>query len=443
MTLRALALGALLALALAAPAQAGIVAPEDAAELAQTLAEAQEEQDICYGWAVGNNFDSSGDLGNSRTGPNQQFIEIPGTCPKGYVVLNGDIRYACESCESEDSASVSIDSNLPDPPTVKDLESLGLKAGDLTGDKDDTTLINMVNALPLLAAERGNAPYVAYEEAKAVPAQDHPTDKPGSDFLRDAWLKLVLFGGLVVTGPMFFLYKRGQTKSARAKGKTQANRASARDLRAHRVPPYEPSAVTADEPGSAATTSDATDAATTSDAALPTQPLPTPPTRRSRSPAKRPRHPPPRTKDSAMDYWEDLATELGAGLLYGLVGIALLALGYRMIDALTPGHLGRQLCEDRNRNAGVITSAAMLSVGIIVTSAIIASDGDLAKGLGQSAGFGLVGILLLGVAFVVVDLITPGKLGDIVMGEDGHEPMVFVTSAALLSIGGIVAAAIS
>ena len=55
-----------------------------------------------------------------------------------------------------------------------------------------------------------------------------------------------------------------------------------------------------------------------------------------------------------MDYWEDLATELGSGLLYGLVGIVLLALGYRMMDLLTPGHLGRQLCEDRNRNAGVI-----------------------------------------------------------------------------------------
>ena len=143
-----------------------------------------------------------------------------------------------------------------------------------------------------------------------------------------------------------------------------------------------------------------------------------------------------------MDYWSDLATELGSGLLYGLVGIVLLALGYRMMDALTPGHLGRQLCEDRNRNAGVIVSSAMLSIGIIVTSAIIASDGDLAKGLGQSAGFGLLGIGLLGVAFVVVDLLTPGKLGDILMGEE-HEPMVYVTGAALLSIGGIVAAAIS
>jgi uncharacterized membrane protein YjfL (UPF0719 family) len=144
-----------------------------------------------------------------------------------------------------------------------------------------------------------------------------------------------------------------------------------------------------------------------------------------------------------MDYLSDLATELGAGLLYGFVGIALLALGYRVIDWLTPGDLGRQLCEDRNRNLGVIVSAAMLAIGIIVTSAIIASDGDLAKGLGESAGFGLVGIALLAVAFAVVDLITPGKLGDIVTGEEGHEPMVFVTGAALLSIGGIVAAAIS
>jgi uncharacterized membrane protein YjfL (UPF0719 family) len=143
-----------------------------------------------------------------------------------------------------------------------------------------------------------------------------------------------------------------------------------------------------------------------------------------------------------MDYWQDLATQLADGLLYGVVGIALLALGYRMIDLLTPGHLGRQLCEDRNRNAGVITSAAMLAIGIIVTSAIISSDGDLAKGLGQSAGFGLVGIALLGVAFVVVDLLTPGKLGDILMGDE-HEPMVYVTGAALLSVGGIVAAAIS
>ena len=144
-----------------------------------------------------------------------------------------------------------------------------------------------------------------------------------------------------------------------------------------------------------------------------------------------------------MDYWDTLLDDVAAGLLYGVLGIVLLALGYFMIDLLTPGKLGRQLAEDRNRNAGIIVSSGLLSIGIIVTSAIIASEGSLAEGLGQAGGFGVVGILLLGAAFMVIDAITPGKLGESVMGEEGHEPMVFVTSAALLSVGGIVAAAIS
>ena len=143
-----------------------------------------------------------------------------------------------------------------------------------------------------------------------------------------------------------------------------------------------------------------------------------------------------------MDYWNTLFEELAAGLLYGLVGIVLLVIGFFVIDLLTPGKLGRLLCEDRNRNAGILVSSGLLAIGIIVTSAIIASEGDLAQGLGQSAGFGLVGIVLLGVAFVVVDVITPGRLGETVTGSS-HEPMVYVLAASLLSVGGIVAAAIS
>jgi hypothetical protein len=127
------------------------------------------------------------------------------------VVLEGSIDYACESCESEDSASVSIrSSGMASPPTVGDLEGLGLSAGALTGDDDDTTLVNMVSALPLLVADRGNAPYVPYEQATSVPASDHATGKPGSDVLRDNWLWLVLCFALIVLGPIFYLYKRSQ-----------------------------------------------------------------------------------------------------------------------------------------------------------------------------------------------------------------------------------------
>ena len=202
-----------LAVVLAAPAQAGIVSAEDAAELAQTLAEAQEEQDVCYGWNVTNNFSDSNDVGSSRGGPGVALVPAQSACPKGAVILQGDIDYACSSCDSEDSASVSIASSLRDPPTVSDLEALGLKAGALTGDDDDTTLINMVEALPLIVADRGNAPYVEYEQTKTVPAADHATGKPGSDVLRDTWIQLVLFGGLILAGPGFFLYKRAQRPS--------------------------------------------------------------------------------------------------------------------------------------------------------------------------------------------------------------------------------------
>ena len=144
-----------------------------------------------------------------------------------------------------------------------------------------------------------------------------------------------------------------------------------------------------------------------------------------------------------MDYFSDLAEEVVACLLYGLVGIALLALGFRVIDMLTPGHLGRQLADDRNRNAGVIVASGLLAIGIIVTSAIAAAEGSLLRGLGQAAAYGVIGIALLAIAYGVIDLMTPGRLGDSVMGEEGHEPLVYVTAAALLSVGAVVAAAIS
>jgi hypothetical protein len=202
---------AVLAAATAAPAHAGVLTLDDATDLAQSLAEAQEDQDVCYGWNVTNNFDGVPDVGSSNNGPGSPLIAIASSCPRGQVVLEGSIDYTCASCEGSDSASVSIrSSGLANPPTVDDLEHLGLKAGALTGDKDDTTLVNMVEALPLLVADRGNAPYVAYEQAKTVPPTDHATGKPGSDFLRDTWIWLVLCVGLIVLGPGFYFYKRAQ-----------------------------------------------------------------------------------------------------------------------------------------------------------------------------------------------------------------------------------------
>jgi hypothetical protein len=201
-------LALLLALALPGVAAAGILTPEDATDAANVLSEAQEEQDICYGWQISNDFGAGPDVGSSTGGPDA--IVIQSLCDR-YVVLTGNIHYSCGSCEDSDSAEVDIESNLPNPPTRQDLEDLGLDAGDLTGDNDDTTLVNMIEALPLLAAQSGAAPALPAETPTAVPSGDVATNKPGSDFIRESWLKLLFFVLLLAAGPLLILYKRAQT----------------------------------------------------------------------------------------------------------------------------------------------------------------------------------------------------------------------------------------
>ena len=139
-----------------------------------------------------------------------------------------------------------------------------------------------------------------------------------------------------------------------------------------------------------------------------------------------------------MNYLTDLAT----GLLYGAEGLALMILGFAVIDLLTPGKLGRLLVEERNHAAGVITAAGILAIGAIVTAAIAAAEGNLGEGLSQTAGYGIVGIVLMGIAFKVIDVLTPGHLGHLV-AEGGRQPVTYLIGAALLSIGAILAAAIS
>jgi uncharacterized membrane protein YjfL (UPF0719 family) len=144
-----------------------------------------------------------------------------------------------------------------------------------------------------------------------------------------------------------------------------------------------------------------------------------------------------------MDFISDLGFDLLAGLLYGFVGIALMCAGFFVIDMLTPGKLGDLIVAHRRRDVGIVVASAMLAVGAIVTSAILASDDDLGQGLAESAGFGLIGIALLGVAFTAVDRITPGRLGDILADEHEDPAVAYVTAASLLGIGAIIAAAIS
>ena len=143
-----------------------------------------------------------------------------------------------------------------------------------------------------------------------------------------------------------------------------------------------------------------------------------------------------------MDFLNDLAFDLLAGLAYGALGLVLLALGYVAIDLLTPGRLTDLIYRERNWNAAAVVASGLVAIATINVTAIITSHDDLDKGLVYAGTFGLVGIVLLAISVVVVDKFTPGELGEIVCSPERH-PAVVVTVANHVAVGAIVAAAIS
>ncbi len=143
-----------------------------------------------------------------------------------------------------------------------------------------------------------------------------------------------------------------------------------------------------------------------------------------------------------MDFLNDLAFDLLSGLAYGALGLVLLALGYGAIDLLTPGRLSDVIYRERNWNAAAVVASGLVAIATINVTAIITSHDDLDKGLAYSGAFGLLGIVLLAVSFVILDKFTPGELGEIVCAPERH-PAIIVTVANHVAVGAIVAAAIS
>jgi uncharacterized membrane protein YjfL (UPF0719 family) len=157
---------------------------------------------------------------------------------------------------------------------------------------------------------------------------------------------------------------------------------------------------------------------------------------------------------------------LGATLVYAVMGLGLLVLGYVLIDLLTPGHLGRALVGDmgargnradtgdmadaerRGRGpsygAALILSSSILANGLVIFTALWT---NVAAGLGTAVlwtlVFGVLGLVLQAVAFVLVDAVVPGKLADVIFEHDRVHPAAWVMASAHLAVAGIVAASIA
>jgi len=138
----------------------------------------------------------------------------------------------------------------------------------------------------------------------------------------------------------------------------------------------------------------------------------------------------------------DVLNGLVGAFTFTAVGVLLLLGGFFLADWLTPGPLRHQIWSERNRNAAIFLSSALLGVGAIVFTSIITTYTGFVRGLVSTIVYGVVGLLLMAGGFGLLDLLTPGKLGEILVDPQPH-PAVWVSASANLAIAAIICAAIS
>ena len=137
-----------------------------------------------------------------------------------------------------------------------------------------------------------------------------------------------------------------------------------------------------------------------------------------------------------------LVTDLLATVAYGAVGVLLMGIGYVLVDIATPGKLRELIWTDRNRNAALLLASNLAGVGIIVVAAIMASEDDFGRGILGATAYGLVGLLIMAGAFMLLDVVTPGRLGEILVDPQPH-PATWVSAVIHVATGAIIAAALS
>ncbi|MFE9575856.1 DUF350 domain-containing protein [Nocardia sp. NPDC006044] len=141
-------------------------------------------------------------------------------------------------------------------------------------------------------------------------------------------------------------------------------------------------------------------------------------------------------------YWSALGQGVGAIILYALIGLVLMLVGFYAIDLTTPGKL-RGLVVAGKPNAIIVTAAGMISMAFIVVLAILAvgTGGKLSEGLIAALVFGLVGIIAQVVSVRVIEKALGIDIGA-ALHADTYTTEVLVVAAAHFALGLVVAFAI-
>ena len=140
------------------------------------------------------------------------------------------------------------------------------------------------------------------------------------------------------------------------------------------------------------------------------------------------------------DFGTSVVDSIVAIVLFAIVGVILMFIGFYAIDFTTPGKLS-ELVRTGKPNAVLVTASGMLSMAFIIVVAIATADTH-ATGLLTSLIYGLIGIIAQVLAVRLLEWITRLDIGHTIQ-EDKFAPSSVVVAAVHLALGLIVAVAIS
>ena len=67
---------------------------------------------------------------------------------------------------------------------------------------------------------------------------------------------------------------------------------------------------------------------------------------------------------------EQVFLNLFLAAIFSILGFALLFAGYRVLDALTPEHLGNRIFQDGNVAAAILAGSFVIGIALIVAASI-------------------------------------------------------------------------
>ncbi|WP_055475707.1 DUF350 domain-containing protein [Gordonia sp. HS-NH1] len=146
---------------------------------------------------------------------------------------------------------------------------------------------------------------------------------------------------------------------------------------------------------------------------------------------------------------ELLRDNLAAGASFSLVGIALLVLGFAALDLVTPGRLRQLVWIEHNRNAVLLTTSMVIGLAIVLVSSVIDTELlELWRALLYTAAYSVLTIAVMMWSFVLIDWLTPGKLGTLLFDGSARDdagrraadehPAGWITAAVFVAVGAVI-----